>query len=294
MDRLITLTPERLLKAQTPRGGYNSKQLKYLGLDWPVNKGWKDSLRGKKIPLGVFINFVKAGKNKDYINEIESNLVNLMPPLVIPVSAEIESNPSKNIKLTKKERRSEKRLIKNAAKRNERAEKVIALGIAESIRVIEESGLSKLHVIQQSLIKSIKQKDHELINTDEAHSLFSMMRTLGITLARKPSGQVYPRNFQGITQIRKEQRLYIIRARGTQEVKIGISKVLNKRKSGLQSGNAKKLTVSMEYITTCHAKKLETRLHNLFKARRLEGEWFLGVTDEEIEKAVGAMGRKVI
>lgn len=49
MDRLITLTPERLLKAQTPRGGYNSKQLKYLGLDWLVSKGWKNSLLGKKI-----------------------------------------------------------------------------------------------------------------------------------------------------------------------------------------------------------------------------------------------------
>ncbi len=294
MDRLIILTPERLLKARTPRGGYNAKQLKYLGLDWPVDKGWKDSLLGTKITLGVFINFVKAGRNTIYINEIESNLANLLPPLVIPTPTKIESNGFQKIKLSKKDRKLEKRLIKNAAKRNERAEKVIGLGIAESIRVIEESGLSKLHASQQSLIKSIKQKDHELINTDEAHSLFSMMRALGITLARKPDGQVYPRKFQKITQIRRDQRLYIIRAQGTKEVKIGISKVLNKRKSGLQSGNAKKLTVSMEYITICHAKKVETMLHDLFKTRRLEGEWFLGVSDDEIEEAVGSMGSKVI
>lgn len=294
MDRMITLTPERLLKARTPKGGYNSQQFKCLGLSWPAKKGWKDSLLGTRITLEEFIDFVEAGKNQAYLNEIASNLAKLVPPLVMCSPTQVENIDSQKPRLTKIESKLERRLIKHAVKRNERAEKILNLGIEESISIIEETGLSKLNAYQQLLVKSIKNKDRTLINTDEAHALFSMMRALGITLARKPDGQVYQRKFQKISQVRREQRLYIIRAQGTKEVKIGISKVLNKRKYGLQTGNAKKLTVSMEYITTCNAKKVETMLHKLFKARRLEGEWFSGISDEEIDKAVGSLGSKVI
>jgi len=81
MDRLITLSDERLEKAKTLKGGYNAKQLEVLGVSWPPLKGWKAEVVDAKITLSNFIEFVRFSGNPKYINEIEALLPSLDPPV---------------------------------------------------------------------------------------------------------------------------------------------------------------------------------------------------------------------
>lgn len=81
MNRLITLNEERLEKAKTVKGGYNAKQLQILDIAWPPHSGWKKETIGTKITLSKFIEFVRLTGNAKYINEIESLLPSLKPPI---------------------------------------------------------------------------------------------------------------------------------------------------------------------------------------------------------------------
>ncbi len=74
MNRLITLTNERLDKSKTPQGGYRKKQLDLIGVSWPPIQGWKELVLDTKIPLASFIEFVELGGNEEYLSEIKSKL----------------------------------------------------------------------------------------------------------------------------------------------------------------------------------------------------------------------------
>lgn len=74
MDRKITLTQDRLEKSKTPKGGYNAKQLRQIGVGWPPQKGWKKKLTGTKVTLEKFYWFVYKSGNTDYLSEIQSYL----------------------------------------------------------------------------------------------------------------------------------------------------------------------------------------------------------------------------
>jgi hypothetical protein len=74
MNRLITLTNERLDRSKTPQGGYKKKQLDLIGISWPPIKGWKEQVLDTKIPLASFIEFVELSGNDEYLSEIKSKL----------------------------------------------------------------------------------------------------------------------------------------------------------------------------------------------------------------------------
>lgn len=45
----MTVTNDWLLKWQTPKGGYNKRQLTLLGIAWPPTRGWKHDVLGMEI-----------------------------------------------------------------------------------------------------------------------------------------------------------------------------------------------------------------------------------------------------
>lgn len=67
--------------------------------------------------------------------------------------------------------------------------------------------------------------------------------------------------------------LYIIRTRGTDLYKIGVSKNPEGRLDNLQTGNGEELELVFKFKTN-YDFKLETNLHNSYKTNRTIGEWF--------------------
>ena len=56
---MVKRTEKELDALKTPRGGYDAKTLKMLGVPWPPPKGWRQALlNGDPIPE----NFTNAGK----------------------------------------------------------------------------------------------------------------------------------------------------------------------------------------------------------------------------------------
>ena len=45
----MIVTKEWILGNQTPKGSWNAKQLKCLGIDWPAKKGWNNRMVGNEI-----------------------------------------------------------------------------------------------------------------------------------------------------------------------------------------------------------------------------------------------------
>jgi len=62
-------------------------------------------------------------------------------------------------------------------------------------------------------------------------------------------------------------------------IKIGKSSNINKRLKSLQTGNPRKLTLmaTIKCTTPNNAHRLESKLHLMFKADRVRGEWFNGL-----------------
>ncbi|WP_157134321.1 GIY-YIG nuclease family protein [Photobacterium profundum] len=85
---------------------------------------------------------------------------------------------------------------------------------------------------------------------------------------------------------KQRQLLYVIRVKGSNVLKIGISKNPKSRMADLQTSNASRLVLSDVYVTFNPAIKVEKALHKRFNSRRLQGEWFSGVSAEEIEEAI--------
>lgn len=57
------LTSDMIEAAKSPKGGFNARQLKLLGIGWPPYKGWKESLIGKTISAENYQLFINYGKN---------------------------------------------------------------------------------------------------------------------------------------------------------------------------------------------------------------------------------------
>lgn len=57
------LTSDMIEAAKTPKGGFNARQLKVFGIDWPPFRGWKESLIGKTISVENYQLFINYGKN---------------------------------------------------------------------------------------------------------------------------------------------------------------------------------------------------------------------------------------
>ena len=61
---MFTVTYAWITQFSTERGGYNRKQIDAIGVDWPLKKGWKLQVEGKKITeenRAIFESF--AGEN---------------------------------------------------------------------------------------------------------------------------------------------------------------------------------------------------------------------------------------
>lgn len=75
--------------------------------------------------------------------------------------------------------------------------------------------------------------------------------------------------------------VYLINETNSDRYKIGITKKdVNKRLKQLQTSNPNELWVVHEYKTD-YANKLEKVLHNFFRVKKLEGEWFL-LNDDDV------------
>ncbi|MNV33638.1 hypothetical protein D3C71_1250130 [compost metagenome] len=49
----MTITNDWLLLWQTAKGGYNKRQLEFLGVVWPPRRGWKHDVIDTDIPDDV-------------------------------------------------------------------------------------------------------------------------------------------------------------------------------------------------------------------------------------------------
>ncbi len=297
MNRLITITKKRIEKAKTPNGGYNGKQLKIVGIKWPAPKGWRRELIGDQIPLKQFIDFVRVGGNTSYLEEIQSQLVNLIPPLQEHIEVTVERPVPKPTALSRKERRNarrkDKNLLKRERKRSERADKIKDFGIDRSIQAVVEKGGAALKEYHKTFLNKLAHQDNSTIAHDELCRLYDLLKKNGAVLTRSASGKVSLAKFTNISKVRQEQKLYVIRARNTDLLKIGVSKDPGVRRRGVQTGSPYKVDVSLVFNTLKNATKLETELHERFKKRRMQGEWFQGITNEEITKAIGTKGQVV-
>jgi hypothetical protein len=75
--------------------------------------------------------------------------------------------------------------------------------------------------------------------------------------------------------------LYFIKMSMTDIIKIGISKNIEKRLSGIQTGNPYELEVLNKF--KCSNSGLEKLVHKLYKLNRIKGEWF-SLDAESIEE----------
>ena len=58
----VLLTKQMIEEGLSSKGGYNKKQLKILGVEWPPQKGWKSALIGTMISQKQYQNFLNAKK----------------------------------------------------------------------------------------------------------------------------------------------------------------------------------------------------------------------------------------
>lgn len=79
--------------------------------------------------------------------------------------------------------------------------------------------------------------------------------------------------------------VYIIREKDTDCLKIGISTSVKKRLKSLQTSNPRTLYLSSTFVPSRgrSVAALEKALHKQFSQKRLRGEWFSNITDDEIK-----------
>ncbi|MFB9143543.1 GIY-YIG nuclease family protein [Vibrio artabrorum] len=292
MNRLITLTEERLTKAKTPKGGYSKAQLQVLGVNWPPTGGWKKRLIGKKVTLYRFIEFVRASRNKSYLNEIET----LLPTLVPPVDylernksvAKTQITHKKN--LSKKELKRERTAEKKANLALERESKIRTYGIQLCINALFEKADKTLHYVEKQFLHSLSQQNGSLIPSSEVSRLYRTMKKHGLVLTRANSGNITLSGFTMASKIQRAQLLYVIRQSGTNYCKIGISKDPKKRLRDMQTSSPTKLKLSLVFETKKNAIKLEKSLHKAFHKQRANGEWFLDISDEKVIETIADRG----
>ncbi|MCG9736967.1 GIY-YIG nuclease family protein [Shewanella insulae] len=302
MNRLITLTEERLTKAKTAKGGYNKAQLQVIGVDWPPIAGWKKSLIGKRITLNQFVEFVRASKNEIYLHQIESLLPTLTPPIehiraVTPpieyvgdVSLAINAKVTSMPKLSKNELKRERTVAKRANRSFEREYRIRTFGIHKCVKVLLEKASRTLYYIEKQFLDSLANRDDDLIRSDEISKLYLTMRKHGLVLTSTANGLIALSGFTKASQLYRAQLLYVIRQKGTGYCKIGVSKEPTKRMQALQTSSPIKLELSLIVETKTNALKLEKSLHKAFYKQRSSGEWFYGISDKSIIKAVAHRG----
>lgn len=299
MNRLITLTEERLNKAKTPRGGYCKAQLQALGIEWPPKSGWKKGVIGKKVTLRRFISFVKFGKSQLYLDEINELLPTLNPPVEGLTDEEIkltevkENKTSSRVKekLSKRDLKRERTEAKRALRAAQREQRIRDYGIHKAINLVTEKAKQAIHVYDKAFIETLLKREESSIDSKDVRRLYNLMKKNGIILSYRGRGGVSPSGHQKISKTMKEQFLYIIRDMESDSCKIGISKQPKARVRDLQTSNANKLAISMVFETEKNASRLEKSLHNHFKARRKSGEWFKMVSDTEIVKVIGSRAK---
>lgn len=301
MERLITITKERLKKASTPKGGYNAKQFKRLGFDYPPKKGWKNEIIGKKIELWRFLQFVIASNNQEYIKEIESLLPSILPDVdteqnLVAIVAYYKNKGNVGNKQatskapTKKERLALKKQRKRELQRSERINRILSFGVHKAANLILNHHAKRISPSTERALNGLLQKEDSSVSYIEAHKVYTLLKRHGIVLACNPNGTITERSFTPSAKLSKEQLLYVIRIKDSDYCKIGISSSPKDRMKELQTSNPQPLMLAMVFETIESAMKLERKIHKTFSARRQKGEWFKGVSDEEIISAIDKLG----
>lgn len=77
----MIVTKEWILGNQTPKGSWNAKQLKCLGIDWPAKKGWINRVVGNEITYDEAQKFEmladEPAKDKINIQDQERRIIHL-------------------------------------------------------------------------------------------------------------------------------------------------------------------------------------------------------------------------
>ena len=83
--------------------------------------------------------------------------------------------------------------------------------------------------------------------------------------------------------------IYVIRDTGKDRIKIGRSKNPEARLKTLQTANSDQLVLQMK-TERIHSAKFEKWLHAQFSKNRRRGEWFVGVTSDDVSsKLMGCL-----
>lgn len=82
----------------------------------------------------------------------------------------------------------------------------------------------------------------------------------------------------------KEKYIYII-SNARNELKIGITNDIERRKREIQTSNSEGIAIE-HYELREFPSQIETKLHRRFQKNRMSGEWFGGLTVHDIRKAL--------
>lgn len=273
----IEITKNLLEITKTSAGGYNRKQLEILGITWPLKSGWKNELVGSFLEIKDFKRYLLATKNQKAMNYYTTKL-GLDDIKVNNVSSFIVK-PNKNGKVTKKRKQKSISKIRKQVTQND---KITLYGIDSIIELlnIEKDRFSATE--RRKFYKVIKENDHE--NLSFLYKMFQKYCEKKLVLNK--DGDIRVDSYTPKKIIKKEQKVYIIRQENSDILKIGIALYPEKRKKDIQVSNPNKLKVSMVIKTYKSASILERFLHKKFKSKRIRGEWFEKIANEEIEELI--------
>lgn len=285
MERIVEFTEKRYLLATRFNKVLTKKQVLILGGNWN-SKFDSSTLIGNKVHLYEYLFFLLKGVDKSLYLKAISMLDNLTPPVdykgkVLQVwigkassRAKSKIRRAKKVELEKVRReRDLKRRVANQATRAR------VIGVPYIISLLPED------MQNQYNLKEIQKKSN-LCTDDEAAMVYRLIKHTGyaIRVAKKGKATINKKSDTG----KSTQQVYVIRAKGSNSLKIGISDNPLKRMSEIQTGNHETLELSMVMtpISTT-ASSIEKFLHKHFKKQKLRGEWFKDITNSEIIAAVG-------
>jgi predicted GIY-YIG superfamily endonuclease len=198
-----------------------------------------------------------------------------------------ENQPKPKSTLSKKEKKLIRTQQKREKRKAERVQCIMDFGIHRAVNLIVDSQDKQLSPATRSFLKWMLIRNEDEIEFDNIHKVYGLLKKHGISLSYTANGHVISKSFTRISKTRSEQLLYVIRAKGSDFCKIGVSKDVRARKRELQTSNPHPLTISLVLNTVNQAVKLEKSLHKHFSKHRRQGEWFEGVDNETILRVIG-------
>ena len=185
-----------------------------------------------------------------------------------------------------KKKKSKRQKANRAAERELRDEyragKIWEFGTQRTAKLIaEKSGLSLMPTDREA-IQRLMVAPQESVSKEEIKLLYRLLRSFGMLLRYNSDNIVAVAKYTSRNTKAREQLIYTIREKGSDACKIGVSMNPTHRLSELQVGNPRELYISMLFEPRKGPRQLEQLIHKQFGRAKLRGEWFAGVTDDQI------------